>query len=244
MNSCMMLHHAIVPPGTLSAAQRDCMFSLFATHYAGVTQDCFAADLAVKTWVILLLDEQERIRGFSTQELYPVEHGGIARKILFSGDTIVEPACWGSQELVRGWCAVAARMLREGGSTPCYWFLISKGYRTYLYLPLFFKSYHPHHQGTGTELKSLLDELARAKFGSSYDPISELIQFEPPQARLGAGLDDIPQNREHDPAVNYFLQRNPDFAQAVELACLATISLENTHGIGTRLLTQALAQDI
>jgi len=240
----MTLHHAIIPPSRLSSVQRGRMFALFSTHYAGVTQACFEADLAVKTWVILLLDEQERIRGFSTQELYPVEHDGKARQLLFSGDTIVDPACWGSQELVRGWCTVAARMLREAGSIPCYWFLISKGYRTYLYLPLFFKSYHPHHDGTGTELKSLLDELAKAKFGLCYDPVSELIHFEPPQARLAAGLDEIPQNREHDPAVNYFLQRNPDFAQGVELACLAPITLDNTHGIGKRLLTQALAQDV
>lgn len=239
----MMLHYAIVPPDTLSSDQRDRMFSLFSTHYAGVTQDCFDADLAAKTWVILLLDEQERIRGFSTQEIYAIEHDGKARQILFSGDTIVEPACWGSQELVRGWCAVAARMLREAGSKPCYWFLISKGYRTYMYLPLFFKCYHPHHEDTSADLKSLLDTVAKAKFGSCYDSRSELIHFEPTQGRLAEGLNEIPQNREHDPAVSYFRQRNPDFAQGVELACLASISLDNTHGIGKRLLTQALAQD-
>lgn len=240
----MTLHYAIVPPDALSPGQRDQMFALFSTHYADVTRNCFEADLAVKTWVILLVDEQQIIRGFSTQETYAIEHAGVTRQVLFSGDTIVDPACWGSQELVRGWCAVAARMLREAGSTPCYWFLISKGYRTYLYLPLFFKCYHPHHEGTGLDLKSLLDSVAKAKFGSCYDSRSELIRFEPALGRLAAGLNEIPQNREHDPAVSYFLQRNPDFAHGVELACLAPISLENTHGIGRRLLTQVLGNDL
>lgn len=239
----MKLHHAILPPSALASEQRNRMFALFSKHYAGVSQVGFDSDLTAKTWVILLLDQQETVRGFSTQDTYEIKHDDQTRRILFSGDTIVEPACWGSQELVRGWCAVAARMLSEAGDTPCYWFLISKGYRTYLYLPLFFKSYHPHHAGTGTEFKSLLDAVANVRFGSCYNPRSELIRFEPTQGCLAEGLNEIPQNREHDPAVSYFLLRNPDFAQGVELACLAPILIDNTHGIGRRLLTQALAQE-
>lgn len=235
----MTLHHRIVAPRGLTGPQHERMFALFAAHYAHVTRQGFEADLAAKTWVILLLDDQEEIRGFSTQEVYLFTNAGRDQHILFSGDTIIEPACWGSQELVRGWCTIAARLLSAAGDTPCYWFLISKGYRTYLYLPLFFLTYYPHHQGCGMELKPLLDAVAEAKFTRAYDPISGLIRFDEAHGQLAKALTEIPSKREDDPAVSFFLKRNPDFAQGVELACLAPITLANTHRIGRALLTHA-----
>ena len=235
----MTLHHRIVEPRGLTGPQHEQMYLLFAAHYARVSRQGFERDLASKTWVILLLDELEVIRGFSTQETYLFTLGGRDQHILFSGDTIIEPACWGSQELVRGWCTVAARLLSAAGDTPCYWFLISKGYRTYLYLPLFFLRYHPHHQGIGAELKPLLDAVAKAKFTDAYDSVSGLIRFGEAHGQLAETLAEIPSKREDDPAVSFFLLRNPDFAQGVELACLAPITLANTHRIGRALLTHA-----
>ena len=35
------------------------------------------------------------------------------------------------------------RMLKEHRGTPVYWFLISKGYRTYRFLPVFFNRFYP-----------------------------------------------------------------------------------------------------
>ena len=235
----MTLSHLIVAPADLTAAQREQMFDLFATHYACVSRQSFDADLVAKTWVILLHDEARVIRGFSTQEIYTFVYAGQDQRILFSGDTIIAPAYWGSQELVRGWCAVTARMLAAAGSTPCYWFLISKGYRTYLYLPLFFLTYYPHHQGDDADLKPLLDTVARAKFGNAYNPTSGLIRFDETHGQLTEALTEIPSKRSDDPAVQFFLERNPDFAQGVELACLAPLTLSNTHRLGRSLLTQA-----
>ncbi len=94
------------------------MFNLFVTHYDCVARASFEADLEGKTWVILLMDKTEQIRGFSTQEIYEMQDQGSPIQVLFSGDTIIDPTCWGSQELVRGWCAVAAGMLQEAGLRP------------------------------------------------------------------------------------------------------------------------------
>ena len=235
----MRLHHKIIHPSALTTGQHEQMFNLFLSHYDCVARASFEADLAGKTWVILLMDHTETIRGFSTQEVYERQDQGQPILVLFSGDTIIDPACWGSQELVRGWCAVAARMLQEAGERPCYWFLISKGYRTYLYLPLFFKEYYPQHEGRGARLKPLLDQLASAKFSTDYDSEQGLIRFPIPRGQLGGPLHEIPVARQQDPAVAFFHARNPDFASGVELACLAQISITNTHGIGRRLLAQA-----
>ncbi|MEQ1748451.1 MAG: hypothetical protein ABL974_03455 [Prosthecobacter sp.] len=58
---------------------------------------------------------------------------------------------------------------------------------------------------------------------------------------LKAALAEVPEARQDDPHVRYFLERNPAYAEGDELVCLAEVSLANTHGIGHRWLKQALA---
>ena len=65
------------------------MCRLMQAHYEGVTEQQFLADLAAKQWVILLRD-QGRLCGFSTQVLFDHPFDGGTVKILFSGDTVIE----------------------------------------------------------------------------------------------------------------------------------------------------------
>ena len=45
-----------------------------------------------------------------------------------------------------------------------YWFLISKGYKTYRFLPLFFREFYPRHDApTPAWAKEILDALGRHK---------------------------------------------------------------------------------
>ncbi len=236
----MRLTHEIRPIATLGPALRREMHALMAECYDDITSAAFERDLANKTIAVLLLAADGKLMGFSTQKIYTTSHLGREIRVLFSGDTIVSPVCWGSQELVKGWCAVAARMLADSEGMPCYWFLLSKGYRTYLYLPLFFRNYHPARNGGG-ELRELLDALAEDKFPGCYDASSSLIHFPGRTGRLRQPLAEIPAHRGGDADVDFFLNRNPDYRNGVELACIAPISLENTRGVGRRLLTRALA---
>lgn len=236
----MNLHYEITCPDQLRQEQIAEMHALFEACYDYASKSAFDADLADKTHIVLLLDEVQQLMGFSTQQIYQVETPNGPANILFSGDTVIAPSCWGTQELVRGWCELTARMLTEAGEVPCYWFLISKGFRTYLYLPLFFKTYHPHPDGIGTILKPLLDRLASEKFPDAYDSTSGLIHFQSSKGQLGGEFAEIPDHRHENRDVRFFLAQNPDFASGVELACLAPISLANTHGLGRRILTHSL----
>ena len=85
------------------------------------------------------------VRGFSTQRVLAATVEGTRVRAIFSGDTVIDRAYWGEQELVRGWSRFAGAVRAEAPETPLFWFLISKGYRTYLYLPLFFARYFPRH---------------------------------------------------------------------------------------------------
>lgn len=235
-----LLKQEIFHPDDLTIARRSEVFALFADCYDCVDEVAFAQDLAQKSSVILLTDEENRVVGFSTQEVYESEFQGEMVRVLYSGDTVIDPAHWGSQLLVKGWCQVAARAMDAAPKMRTFWFLISKGCRTYLYLPLFFRKFLPTVANDDEPCqKELLDQLAKDKFGTNYDAASGLIRFPASRGQLTAELAEIPAGRRDDAHVRHFLSLNPDFAQGVELACLAEISLENTRGLGRRWLSQA-----
>ena len=236
------LTYRILQPSLLDPVLRAEVFALFSRCYDCVSATAFLQDLEEKTSIILLTDKTGKVQGFSTQQVYEWTLAGEPIRILYSGDTVIDPGSWGSQELAKAWCRVAAAAMQGPPVRRTFWFLISKGYRTYLYLPLFFRHFIP---GVGTaapqEWNGLLDELARHKFHDAYDPQTSLIRFPASRGQLTPELIPIPQNRQDDPHVAFFLQRNPDYTAGVELACLAEVSPGNTHGVGHRWLSQALA---
>ena len=225
----MKLHNEIVPVASLGASDRDTLFALYSQHYSGARRDQFESDLAEKEVVILLRDRSsDQVRGFSTQMILRQRIGGQEVRALFSGDTIIAPSHWGDQELRRGWCHYAAAALIAEPGVPLYWFLMTKGYRTYLYLPVFFRDFFPHYgRETPRELQSMLDSLARQKFGDAYDATSGLIRFAETHGQLTDELSGVPVRRANDPHVKFFLERNPDYVRGVELVCITEISHEN-----------------
>ena len=238
MISSKRLTSEVLPAGGLTDAFVRELFTLFQRHYDCVDEDRFRHDLREKDAVILLRDRRSgEVRGFSTQQILRQTVGNRTVRALFSGDTIIDRAYWGEQELVRGWCHFAGQTLADEPENPLYWFLISKGYRTYLYLPLFFHCYLPTRDGdTSPFEQQLLDALASAKFGSSYHPLTGTLRFHASQGQLKPGLADIPTGREDDPNVRFFLDRNPGYAHGDELVCLAEIAPGNMKSFARRWL--------
>src|ERR1700730_9416897 len=81
---------SIVPRANLKLVERDRMYALLSTYFAGTRRGQFDADLAEKESVVLLRDRDTReIQGFST--LMRIEVSVDERDIVafFSGDTIV-----------------------------------------------------------------------------------------------------------------------------------------------------------
>lgn len=233
------LSSIVVPAGDLSPAETSRLFDLYAAHYDAANHARFLADLADKDHVILLLDEGTRvIRGFSTQKL--IRAGGS--RALFSGDTIIDPACWGEQELVRAWSRYAGRLLAEE-STPLWWLLISKGHRTYLYLPLFFTEYWPRLEASTTPAAAhLTAAFASEKFGSAWNPARGVLVFPESMGQLKPGLAEVPPGRQDDPRVRFFLDKNSNYARGEELVCLAEISPANMRSVAGRALREGMKE--
>lgn len=203
------------------------LFALFSRYYADVDLARFSADLRAKDF-ILLLEHSGRVVGFTTARLFPFDWRGETISVLFSGDTIVDHAFWGEQELAQAWLTQVGRLARSAPGRRMVWLLIAKGHRTYRYLPVFARHYVPRPgQPEASELTRLRDAIATAMFGEQFDRNSGVIRFAEPQGRL-AGPWVEPTARElRIPAVAEFMAANPGFRRGDELACLCELGPEN-----------------
>jgi hypothetical protein len=239
------LQSCLVPVREITEADSRAMYQVFARHYDCVSPERFLSDLAEKDCALVLRNADGVICGFSTQKLLRVSVGGKQIRAVFSGDTIVDRAHWGEQELGRSWCRYVSSLYSEEPDVPLYWFLISKGYRTYLYLPLFFETFYPNFQTTTPEFEQrVLDTLATAKFPLYYRPEAGVVEFPQSQGQLKPHLAEIPARRLRHPHVQFFLRRNPAFAAGCELACLAEISPSNMKLFAGRILQQTQRSEL
>jgi hypothetical protein len=156
--------------------------------------------------------------------------------IVYSGDTIIESDAWGSFQLPKTWI----KAVREAGA--CYdaerqfWLLIVSGFRTYRFLPLFWKQFYPRYdQLTPAAMHKLLDHLAREHFGDSYDATRGTVVFPKPQV-LRNSLSVVPASRSGNPHVRFFEKANPGWSKGDELACLCEISDANLTRAGARMV--------
>lgn len=215
------------------------MCALHGRYFSNAPHDAFLRDMNEKDWVIILRDDRE-IVGFSTLQLIRLHVNGAERLFLFSGDTIVDRAHWRDSTLAGCFGHFILRLLAEHPAMAHYWFLISKGYRTYRFLPVFFNRYYPVHDGSSPlEAPELLRAVARHKFGDAFDGEHGLIRLGGRRDRLKPELCDIPAGRRRDPHVRFFLEQNPGYRLGDELACLAEISRANLNRYAWRAIEHA-----
>jgi hypothetical protein len=217
------------------------MYELMDRHYVNVRQNVFDADLAEKRWVILLQDPvTEELCGFSTQRLLTVEAGGEQVTALFSGDTIIAREKWGESALPHVWGRLALSLIDEHSGGPLYWFLISKGYKTYRFLPLFFREFYPRYdRATPREARAIIDALAGSRWPGFYDSGAGVIRATASKDRLRPGIADVTDARLRDAQVRFFLERNPGFADGDELCCLAPLTRDNFTPAAWRVIGAA-----
>lgn len=219
----------------LSPDDRAAMFALIESHFEGVRADVFDRDLDEKDWVLRIVREGTLV-GFSTLQAYPATVAGRRVNVIYSGDTIVAPEAWGSPVLARGWIALVRAIQATAPNEPWYWLLLSSGFRTYRFLPVFWREFWPRHDAmpdAGT--RGMISALARERFNGSYDERAGVVRLPSPQ-RLRAHLARIPEGRENDPHVQFFLERNPGHNAGDELVCLTSLSDDNLTAAGRRMV--------
>jgi hypothetical protein len=235
----MKLYSSVIDIADLTGSDRDTMFALMETNYANMRRDRFDTDLDAKQWVIVIRSPQtNRIVGFSTQVLLTdrVHHQIV--HALYSGDTIVDREHWGDPALASAWGNFALALIERHPATPLYWFLTSKGFRTYRYLPLFFHTFFPRRRmPTPAWERAMVDCLGTRLGGSSYDVVRQLIVASPGKDFARPESVEPGQRVRTDPHVRFFIERNPNYHRGDELCCLAPLTRENFTRAAYRVMS-------
>ena len=226
---------AVEPCDSLDGADVERLFRLFSRYYRHVDHPTFERDWNEKDWVLLLRDDRGAIRGFTTMKLYEVEVLGRIVRAVFNGNTIIDQNYWGEQTLVQVWCEFMAALKSKAPTVPLYWYLISSGYRTYLYLPLFFRAFFPRHdQVTPLFERKLIDFLGRMKFPSEYE--DGIVRVAEERECLLGNLAPPSAAKLRNRHVQFFVEKNSGYRRGDELVCLAEFSLDNTRRTAHRAL--------
>lgn len=220
----------------LSAATVDAMLAIFCEHYELASPENFCRDLAEKDQVVLLRDAASgMLQGFSTLALYTADVNGKTIGVVYSGDTIIRPAFWGTPALPSIWIKRVLALASEMPQ-PVYWLLISSGYKSYRFLPVFYREFYPRYDcPMPSDLQGVIDALAGERFGAQYDASTGIVRFADGGTPLRPGVADVNDERQRNAHIRFFLERNPGHDRGDELVCLTQVSWENLTSAGRRM---------
>ena len=221
----LRLHASIVREDELDPKSRDAMWALFSTYYADVSRASFERDLGEKDHVIVLrCNGDQSLQGFSTITTFKRKVQGKRVVGVFSGDTIVAKEFWRQTALQRAFLSYVIRVKLKNPHHPVYWFLISKGFRTYLLMAKNFPEYWPRYdQPTPAWQAAIIDDFSRLRYPDAWKPELGILQFEKPAGRLRQELAPIDDEARKVPEVRFFEERNPRHADGEELCCIGRI---------------------
>ena len=212
-----------VTPAELGENAKQAMFKLMGLVYEGVDEQQFRDDLAAKDEVILLTDA-ERLVGFSTQQFLTIEVAGEAVEGIFSGDTVIHPDHWGGLGLMQ---AFSQRYIIKR-DRDVYWFLISKGHRTYRMLPTFFSEFWPSRKApTPAWEREVMQTYAREFFPSDFDVDRGVLAYQTQKDRLREGIAGTSETTLRNPEVAFFVAANPGWVDGHDLVCLTKLDPDN-----------------
>ncbi len=202
----------------LKMADIEIMYNVFSSYYKKTSKKSFQSDLLQKTHIILLRNLEYQIKGFSTITQSNLRKArGIG---VFSGDTVIEKNYWGSNALGKAFLKHLWNIKLKNIHKPVYWFLISKGYKTYLLMANNFPKHYPRYEEeTPKKYKKIMDSFYAEKFGSFYNAKEGLIYME--DSYLKSNIADITQDLLKVPRISFFQNKNPEWSKGTELACIA-----------------------
>lgn len=234
----MRLIGKVIDVKELTEQQIRQMFDVFSGYFENIDHGRFINDMREKQWAIILSDPGSgEIKGFSTMMLMRETIDGRNIEVLFSGDTIVDKEYWGSTELAHLGGKILLSFMQKINRPELYWMLITKGYRTYHFLPLFFNEFYPRYdKPTPDRVKKIMDVFAGRKYPANYSPEKGIVSFNGQKEYLKKGIGDIHDQKLNNPHIKFFCTKNPLYDIGDELVCLAPVTSENFKPVAYRMI--------
>ena len=104
---------------------------------------------------------------------------------------------------------------------PFYWFLISKGYKTYLLMTRNFHDYYPRRGEQDADMQAMVTQYCEAMFPGKLDTQRMVLDFGENANCLMDHVAAITPELRADPDIAFFEQRNPGWERGNELPCIA-----------------------
>lgn len=239
------LRTEIRPARSLSAEESGRLLHLFSGYFADVDAWQFAADLAEKDSVVLLIEEPSGIiQGFSTLGTIRAEVDGEPVIAFFSGDTVIAPEHWSKTAWLREWIRHVLARKEESGLARAYWLLLTSTHKSYRFLPAFFRKYYPsRHWPTPLEVSRRIAALVRQKFPEEFDSAGGVVRLQKPTP-VRAPWDTISPEKLGDPEIAFFAAANPGHGRGDFLCCLAELDLANITPTGWRVIGDVPKVDV
>jgi hypothetical protein len=215
------------PLDKISNQDVEVMHSVFVKYYHNSDWKTFVNDLNKKIGAILLKRiDDGTIVGFSTIGIIEKEIDNKKCMGLFSGDTVIEKEYWGLPNLQAAFLRFMIKTRIKHPFVNYYWFLISKGYKTYLLMANNWNDYYPKYNKMEDEKrKSIVKTFSNHLFNGFYDEQTGLLKFGDNCQKLKEDVAEITKEmREKYPKISFFEKANPTWKDGTELPCLADIS--------------------
>ena len=210
------------------------MFELMNQTYDGTSLEKIEKDLSNKDYILLLTDKQQNLQGFTTMQIFDFQLKSKPVTVIYSGDTVISKDFLGELELMQSWWQFVCEIQQKNHTIDIYWMLISKGWRTYKFLPVFFNEFYPNkNEQTPAEFQDFIDNLGIFKFPEEYK--NGLVCPHHPDY-LKNGENDVPSHRKNDADIQFFLTKNPNFYKGDELVCTTKLHYNNLTNTGLRFL--------
>ena len=207
------------------------MFQLFSQYYSNIDFVQFQQDLHQKDHVFLLKDcKDNNIQGFSTLVGLEAEINGQHVRGMFSGDTVVHENYWGQGTLGVAFLKHLFFEKLKKPAIPLYWFLISKGYKTYLLMANNFPVHYPRHEKpTPPDMQHIINAFGHTLYPEHYHAESGVIQFSHQHLKtkdcLKAEVTPITSAMcDSNARIAFFATQNPHWEKGDELACIAEMT--------------------
>jgi hypothetical protein len=202
------------------------MFKVFCRYYENTSLEQFISDLNRKSGAFIIRRKiDDAIVGFSTMGIYHMEVDGKKIRGIFSGDTILEKEYWGNRAMN---AAFVKRLVWEAIKdpfTPQYWFLISKGYKTFLLLTRNFPDYYPHPEHENPHMKHIVEAYCDKLFPGKLDRDAMVLDFGEGSNCLKSDVTPISAAQRTETDIAFFEQRNPQWERGTELPCVGRADL-------------------
>lgn len=219
------------------------MYQVFSQYYENTSWDVFLHDLSKKTGAFIMRNPAGRVVGFSTLMRCTINVGGRRVRGLFSGDTVIERAYWGSRALQLEFFKFVIAEKFRFPLDAIHWFLISKGYKTYLLLANNFFTFYPRHDGNQEFLGDIVDAYCQEMFPAYYNRERRILDFGHDYAPLKGDVAEItPQMREENPAIRYFEDLNPEWRRGTELPCIGVVDWSTLFKYALRFATKPVSK--